>query len=118
MTLLKDKSISELWDIIDQKLRVNKIPYENVQAIFQFEITDQVQGCYQVIFENGTATVIHGNEKEPDCTLLMKEAFFKKFLTGNVNSATAFMTGKLKVKGNIGTALKLESILKQYSFES
>ncbi|MDY0409996.1 hypothetical protein [Paracerasibacillus soli] len=76
MTLLKDKSISELWDIIDQKLRVNKIPYENVQAIFQFEITDQVQGCYQVIFENGTATVIHGNEKEPRLYIIDEGSIF------------------------------------------
>lgn len=41
---------------------------------------------------------------------------FQKLLQGDLNSTTAFMTGRLKVKGNIGLALKLESILKKYNF--
>ena len=41
---------------------------------------------------------------------------FKKLLDGNLNSAASYMTGKLKIKGNLGLALKLESLLKKYSF--
>ncbi|MGA9173790.1 MAG: SCP2 sterol-binding domain-containing protein [Thermoactinomyces sp.] len=39
---------------------------------------------------------------------------FKDLLSGNLSGTAAFMTGKLKVKGNIGLALKLENILRQY----
>jgi putative sterol carrier protein len=35
-------------------------------------------------------------------------------LLGRLNATTAFMTGKLKVKGNMGKAMKLQTILGKY----
>jgi len=39
---------------------------------------------------------------------------FRLFLLGKLNGTMAFMTGKLKIQGDIGKALKIESILRQY----
>lgn len=40
---------------------------------------------------------------------------FHKFLSGSLNGTMSFMTGKLKIKGDMTKALKLESILKQFN---
>jgi putative sterol carrier protein len=42
----------------------------------------------------------------------MAENDFLEMLAGRLNGQMAFMTGKLKVAGDMGLALKLESFLK------
>jgi putative sterol carrier protein len=39
---------------------------------------------------------------------------FKEMLIGNLNATAAFMAGKLKVKGNLGLAMKLQTVLGKY----
>ncbi|SDQ04326.1 SCP2 sterol-binding domain-containing protein [Virgibacillus salinus] len=118
MESLEKSPVKEVWDLIDQLLQANKAPYEDVNAIYQFHLIDEEDGHYQLEFKNGVAMIYYTNEKDPDCILKMKVKHFKKFLLGNLNSTTAFMTGKLKIDGNISLALKLEAILKQYQLES
>lgn len=115
---MEAKTIPELWELIDQKLFENQDPYQNLNAIYEFQITDQPESVYQLEFDQGQAIIHSNSEKEPACTLKLKEKHFTKFLTGDLNSTSAFMTGRLKVDGNIGLALKLESMLKQYDFSN
>ncbi|MGP4109148.1 SCP2 sterol-binding domain-containing protein [Virgibacillus sp. L01] len=118
MVSLEKSSVKEIWELIDQQLQVNKVLYEETNAIYEFHLINGDDVKYQLEFRDGKATVHYTNEKDPDCILKMKIKHFKKFLLGNLNSTTAFMTGKLKIDGNISLALKLENMLKQYQFES
>lgn len=47
----------------------------------------------------------------PDATLQMDSENFFKMFTGKIKPATAYMTGKLKIKGNLQKALKLEKLM-------
>ncbi|MFB4168702.1 SCP2 sterol-binding domain-containing protein [Virgibacillus sp. JSM 102003] len=119
MESLERFSVKEIWEQIDQQLQANKAPYKETNAVYEFHLMNDVDVVkYQLEFTDGEATVHYTNEKESDCILKMKVKHFKKFLLGNLNSTTAFMTGKLKIDGNINLALKLENMLKQYQFES
>lgn len=48
---------------------------------------------------------------DADVTLLCKKETFEGFLSGTQNPNMAFMMGKLKIKGSMGLAMKLNSIL-------
>ena len=48
--------------------------------------------------------------EDNDLTLTMGEDILLKLVAGKVSAQMAFMTGKLKLKGNIGLAMKLQSI--------
>lgn len=50
-------------------------------------------------------------DEEADVTLTASRETFEGLLSGDVNPTTAFMTGKLKVDGSMGTAMKLGAIL-------
>ena len=41
----------------------------------------------------------------------MKSADFAKMFTGKLKPTTAFMTGKLKIAGNMGKAMALEKLM-------
>jgi len=46
-----------------------------------------------------------------DVTLTLDRSDFLKMFTGQMNATSAFMTGRLKVEGDIGLAMKLEKLL-------
>lgn len=46
-------------------------------------------------------------------TLVLSDADFQSLATGKGNAQRLFMSGKLKIKGNVMKATKLDPILKQ-----
>lgn len=49
---------------------------------------------------------------EADVTMTLARDDFMKMFAGQMNPTSAFMTGRLKVKGDLGLAMKLEKIVK------
>lgn len=56
-------------------------------------------------------TGVSVDDGEADCTLSADADVFQAIIEGDTNPTAAFMTGKLKIDGNMGTALKLSSLL-------
>ncbi|HEX5564838.1 MAG TPA: SCP2 sterol-binding domain-containing protein [Sporosarcina sp.] len=113
---LEEMTMEQIWTEIDAQLGANKGPIEGMNASYSFDLSGEDGGMYGLKFADGEAETFRGDPGEVDCTLKMSVGDFKKLLGGNLNSTAAFMMGKLKVKGNIGLALKLENLLKQYTF--
>lgn len=59
------------------------------------------------IDHNGTVT---NEDREADATLKMDAGDLAKMMTGDLSPMTAFMFGKLKISGDMGVAMKLQSL--------
>ena len=73
-------------------------------------------GTAKFVIEDEGAVYIDANgaraaDDEADVTLTASRETFEGLLSGDVNPTMAFMTGKLKVDGNMGLAMKLGSAL-------
>ena len=66
-------------------------------------------GTWTVKVADGAVTVTDGAE-DADCTFSATEETFEKIASGEQNATTAYMTGKLKIKGDMGAAMKLQKI--------
>lgn len=66
------------------------------------------------IFIDGTGSgnIISTDDKEADCTISVAQDDFIGMTNGTINPMTAFMSGKIKVKGDMGLAMKLQTLLK------
>jgi putative sterol carrier protein len=49
---------------------------------------------------------------KPDVTMILGKGDFVKMFAGQLNATSAFMSGKLKIKGDLGLAMKLEKLVK------
>jgi putative sterol carrier protein len=61
---------------------------------------------------NEAIDVKSGACEKPNITLTMKESDYLDMINGKLNGQMAFMTGKLKIAGDMGLALKLQSLFK------
>jgi len=113
-TRFENQSLTEIIRSVENAFNQNPGPIAGVHVIYQFDITGEEEGTFQLHLQDGKAKVIHDTSSVADCTLKMSAESFKKFLSGSLSGTMAFMTGKLKIDGDLGKALKLEAILKQY----
>ncbi len=111
----KHMSVKQHLVDLQKKMNANPEGIERLNSVYQFDLTGDVDEQYQVKFENGKAELIETTQLEPDCTLQLSGENLLKLLRGNFNTTMAFMTGKLKVKGDITLALKLQAALEKYS---
>ena len=66
-----------------------------------------------VVFIDGKSTpnTVSNDNKDADCTVGVTLEDFKAMLAGDLAPTTAFMSGKLKVEGDMGVAMKLQSLM-------
>ena len=74
---------------------------------FVFDVTGV--GAWTVRVDDGVVTVAEGVE-DADCTISASEETLTRIVNGEQNPATAYMTGKLKVAGDMGAVLKLQKL--------
>jgi putative sterol carrier protein len=66
-------------------------------------------GKWHVSVQDGKVSVSEG-EQEADAVISASEETFEKLVSGDQNPTSAYMTGKLKVKGDMGAAMKLQKL--------
>ena len=66
-------------------------------------------GQWKVDVDNGTVTVSEGGG-DADATIQASQEVFQKIVNGEQNPTSAYMTGKLKIKGDMGAAMKLQKL--------
>lgn len=78
-----------------------------LNATYLFDIDGA--GKWTVRVENGKPTVTEG-EGDAATTISASEDTFLRIVNGEQNATTAFMTGKLRVKGDMANAMKLQQL--------
>lgn len=66
-------------------------------------------GAWTVRVADGGVTVEEG-AADADCTISASEETMMRIVNGEQNPTTAYMTGKLKIAGDMGAALKLQKL--------
>ncbi len=87
-----------------------------VDALNEKMGSDGFDGSVKVEIEGEGSLMIDQNgaraaDEDADCTLTADAETFQGMLTGDVNPTAAFMSGGLKVDGDMSAAMKLGAVL-------
>ena len=90
---------------------INEELVKKTNSVFSFTLSDTKEE-YFLDLKNGAGSCGPGAASSaPDATLTMSTENFNKMFSGQLKPAQAFMSGKLKISGNMGQAMKLEKLM-------
>ncbi len=88
----------------------------STKGVIQFDLSGDQAGRWWVKIHDGVAESGKGDAPEtPNLTMLADANDFVKIMTGQMDGTAAFMQGKLKIKGDMGLAIKMQSLFRRPS---
>ena len=85
---------------------------KGMNSTIQFNLSDN-GGQWYVVIKDGKAEVTKGTASSPNMTLSMSASDYVDMTMGKLNGQMAFMSGKLKISGDMGLAMKMQSLFKR-----
>ncbi len=99
-------SVREFFEGLESRADSSKTEGMNNSYVFDIEGA----GTWTVRVSDGAVKVTDGAEEGTDATITTSNETFEKIVAGDQNPTTAYMTGKLKLKGDMGAAMKLQKL--------
>ncbi|KAL0100412.1 hypothetical protein PUN28_019632 [Cardiocondyla obscurior] len=102
--------IAHVFDAINANLSTELV--SKTGAIYKFNVKGKEPGVWFLDLKNGKGSTGKGEPSQPaDATLTMDSDNFFAMFSGKLKPASAFMTGKLNISGNMQKAMKLEKLM-------
>ena len=90
-----------------ERLGADPAKTAGVNNSYLFDIDGE--GQWKVDVRDGNVSVSEGGG-DADVTIAASAEDFDKIVAGDMNPTTAYMSGKLKIKGDMGAAMKLQKL--------
>ncbi|MCI0547961.1 MAG: SCP2 sterol-binding domain-containing protein [Candidatus Rokubacteria bacterium] len=101
-------TVKETFEAMPSKFRSDKA--SGVNATIQYEISGDQGGAWHAVIKDGACKVSEGTAPTPNLTLAMSAQDWLDMIGGKLSGQMAFMSGKLKLKGDMGLAMKISSM--------
>ena len=82
----------------------------DTQAVIFFDLDGENGGQWTVTIGGGQCIVSEGKGGQPDLTLTAKAQDVMDLFSGKIDPMRAYLSGKLKLDGNMGLALRITSL--------
>jgi putative sterol carrier protein len=101
-------TVKETFDAMPGRFRADKA--SGTTAVIQYDVSGDGGGTWHAVIKDGKCTVNSGTAPTPNLTLSIAGQDWLDMLSGKQSGQMLFMSGKLKVKGDMGLAMKLGSM--------
>ncbi|MGV8059179.1 MAG: SCP2 sterol-binding domain-containing protein [Smithellaceae bacterium] len=103
----KPTTIQELMQWMPASFQASKAG--NVNASVQFNLTGEGGATWTLKIAEGKCEVKDGAAESPTATVTATTADYLAIVRGDMNAVNAFMSGKIKVTGDLGIMMKFQS---------
>ena len=102
----------EIFEKVERKLLEKSAQLSDLRAVYKFELNGPDGGTWIVDLREESLGV-RETEEEAQCTFTGSDENFVNLFTGKLKPERALLTGKIKMSGDIGLAMKLGELLKK-----
>ena len=90
--------------------RFNAEAAGDMNTTVMFELSGEGGGVWHVHIADGTCVVNEGPAENPKATIIMDAEDYAAMVTGELNAINAFMSGKVRVEGDLNTVMQFQNI--------
>ena len=101
-------SVKESFDAMPANFKADKAA--GMKAVYQWDVTGEGGGKWNAQIADGKCEVSEGEHASPNITITVSAKDWLDILNGKLDGQMAFMSGKLKVKGDMSLAMKLKTL--------
>ncbi|KAF7649165.1 hypothetical protein LDENG_00145850 [Lucifuga dentata] len=104
------RPIESTFDVIRGIINADLV--RSTQGVYQFDLSGEHGGVWFLDLKSGSGSAGCGQPSDKaDVVMSMDSADFSKMFSGQLRPTLAFMSGKLKIKGDMTLAIKLEKLM-------
>ena len=101
-------SVKEAFDGMAENFNGEKAAGMN--CTYQWDVTGDGGGKWNAVISDGAIAVSEGEADSPTITITVASTDWLDILNGKLDGQMAFMSGKLKIKGDMSLAMKLKTL--------
>jgi len=101
-------TLSELFKEMPNRFQADKAG--DMNAVIQFDLTGEGGGQWHLKIADGACSIEEGVADGPKATIHMDASDYLDMVSGKLNPMMAFMTGKVKVEGDLNAVMKMQQI--------
>ncbi|XP_072514528.1 hydroxysteroid dehydrogenase-like protein 2 [Salminus brasiliensis] len=103
-------TIAETFNVIKGILSPDLV--KTMQGVYQFDLSGEHAGVWYIDLKNGAGSAGTGEPStKADVVMSLDSDDFVKMFAGSLKPMNAFMSGKLKIKGDMALAIKMEKMM-------
>ncbi|MFT4565463.1 MAG: diacylglycerol O-acyltransferase [Saprospiraceae bacterium] len=107
----KDPESDKFFNHIKKYLKDNPDFIKPNSGIFQFNINGTAEATWKLDFNKAPGSVRRGNAADPNVILTISDKHLMRIATGDLDIQTAFVQGRLDVKGDMKKTTRLAKVL-------
>ena len=85
----------------------------DMNAVIQFNLSGEGGGVWQAVIANQTLSVQTGAATAPTMVFSSSASDYVAIINGDLSPMAAFMQGKVKLKGDMALALKMQNLFRK-----
>ena len=107
------ESVAEFFEKFEKKAAENNDAATAPNAVYQFKITGDGGGDYYLDLKKGKSSdfVGKGTHDGPGATITVSDEDWLGMINGTLNPMQAFMSGKIKIDGDMTLAMSLQQVM-------
>ena len=102
-------TVQEIFAELPNRVDTSKLA--GIDMSILFDLSGDGGGQWTLVVADSTINVDNSAGDDPTATLKMAASDWQAMATGKLNPMTAFMTGKVKVEGDLSAVMKMQSFM-------
>ncbi len=91
--------------------KISPEKFDGIDAVIQIELTGNQPDIWHITLKNGMKEIKNSTAESPTLILTCDSSDFVKLVNGQLNIMQSFMSGKLRISGDMSAAMKLAKLL-------
>lgn len=101
-------SCTEIFEAMPRRL--NTAAAKGLNAVYEFDLSGDGGGKWQIIINDGKCRVEEGQHPSPNITISMSAQDYLDMTLGKLDGEEAFMSGRLRISGDLQLALRMQDL--------